>query len=224
MNLALFDLDGTLLAVDSDHAFGEFVVRRGWVDGPRYRQRNDEFLHQYQAGRLDIDAYIEFATAPWRGRSVSELQQLSEAFVEQVVQGALPASARALVRLHQAAGDQVAIVTATNDFITRPIAELLGVADLIATELERDAAGQATGAIRGIAALREGKVTRVQQWLAGRGQRWEDFERSVYYGDSINDLPLLERVSHPVATHPGADLERIARERGWPVLKLFDPA
>ena len=222
MNLTLFDLDGTLLATDSDHAFGEFLVRSGWVDAVQYRRRNDEFFQQYQAGRLDIHAYIEFCTSPWRERSPADLQRFSAAFMEQVVQAALPAASRALVREHQAAGDVVAIVTATNDFITRPIADLLAVSELIATELERDSKGRATGAIRGLPAFREGKVARVQQWLAKRGQDWGDFERTTFYSDSTNDLPLLERVSHPVATQPGVELESIAHERGWPILKLFD--
>ena len=222
MNLTLFDLDGTLLATDSDHAFGEFLVQRGWADAVQYRRRNDEFFQQYQAGRLDIHAYIEFCTSPWRGRNATDLQRLSADFMDQVVRAALPEASRALVRRHQAAGDVVAIVTATNDFITRPIADLLGVPDLIATELERDTTGRATGAIRGIAAFREGKIARVQQWLAKRGQAWDDFERTTFYSDSTNDLPLLERVSHPVATQPGPELARIAGERGWPILKLFD--
>ena len=222
MNLTLFDLDGTLLATDSDHAFGEFLVRKGWADAVQYRRRNDEFFQQYLAGRLDIHAYIEFCTSPWRGRSAADLQRLSADFMEQVVQAALPEASRALVRQHQAAGDVVAIVTATNDFITRPVADLLGVPDLIATELERDAQGHATGAIRGVPAFREGKIVRVQQWLAQRGQSWSDFERTTFYSDSTNDLPLLERVSHPVSTQPGPELARIARERGWPILKLFD--
>ena len=222
MKLTLFDLDGTLLAGDSDHAFGEFLVRCGWADGADYKRRNDEFFNQYQAGRLDINAYIEFCTSPWRHRAAAELEKFSAAFTAQLVQAALPAASRVLVRQHQAAGDQVAIVTATNDFITRPIADVLGVPDLIATELERDAQGRVTGAIRGVPAFREGKITRVQQWLAQRGQRWEDFERTTFYSDSTNDLPLLERVSHPVATQPGHQLEALARERGWPILKLFE--
>ena len=222
MNLTLFDLDGTLLATDSDHAFGEFMVRSGWADAVQYRRRNDEFFQQYQAGRLDIHAYIEFCTSPWRERSPADLQRFSAAFMEQVVQAALPSASRALVREHQAAGDVVAIVTATNDFITRPIANLLAVSELIATELERDSKGRATGAICGLPAFREGKVARVQQWLAKRGQDWGDFERTTFYSDSTNDLPLLERVSHPVATQPGVELESIAHERGWPILKLFD--
>jgi len=129
--------------------------------------------------------------------------------------------ARGLVERHRDAGDLVAIVTATNDFVTRPIADLFGVPTLIATELERDAQGRVTGRIRGTPAFREGKIERVERWLEGLGKRLDGFERSTFYSDSTNDLPLLERVSHPVATNPGQGLETVARERGWPVLKLF---
>ena len=170
MKLVLFDLDGTLLATDSDHAFGEFLVRIGWAHATEFRRRNDEFYLQYQAGRLDIDAYIDFATAPWRTRDGAALARISEAFIEQAIRPALHDSALELVRQHQQAGDVVAIVTATNEFITRPIADLFGVRDLIATELARDAGGQVSGRILGTASFREGKITRLDQWLASRQQ------------------------------------------------------
>ena len=221
MNLTLFDLDGTLLATDSDHAFNEFMVRLGWAGGDEHRRRNDEFYAQYLAERLDIDAYVEFATAPWRDRSPDEIEHASRRFVDEVARPAVQAAAIDLVRRHQANGDLVAIVTATNDFITRPIAELFGVPELIATDLERDARGRVTGRVRGTPSFREGKIDRVGQWLRSRGQDWQDFERSCFYSDSTNDLPLLERVSDPVATNPGPALERIARERGWPIVRLF---
>ena len=221
MRLTLFDLDGTLLPGDSDHAFGEWIIALGWADRVAYQKRNDAFYADYQAGRLDIDAYIEFCTAPWRSRDADALEAASRGFLAQVVQPMLRPSAQELVRRHQAEGDLVVLVTATNDFITRPIAGLFGIEELIATDLARDAAGRALGTIQGVPAFREGKVTRVGQWLSGRGQNLDDFERCTFYSDSTNDLPLLERVSHPVATNPGPALERIACERGWPVLKLF---
>jgi HAD superfamily hydrolase (TIGR01490 family) len=221
MNLALFDLDGTLLPKDSDHAFGEFVITLGWADAQTFRRRNDAFYADYAAGRLDIDAYVEFATAPWRGRSASELGRATERFLELVVRPMLHPAALALVQGHRDAGDLVAVVTATNDFVTRPIAGLFGVGELIATDLQRDAAGRVTGRIEGVPSFREGKVTRVQAWLAARGLALADFERSTFYSDSTNDLPLLECVGEPVATNPGPALLRIAQERGWPVLKLF---
>ena len=221
MNLALFDLDGTLIPKDSDHAFGEFVIGLGWADAETFRRRNDAFYEDYVDGRLDIAAYVDFATAPWRGRPPAELASAQQRFLDAVVTPMLLPAATDLVRHHRQAGDLLAVVTATNDFITRPIAGLLGVEDLIATELARDASGRVTGAIRGTPAFREGKVARVQEWLAARGLQLGDFARSYFYSDSTNDLPLLERVSHPVATNPGPALERIAVARGWPVLKLF---
>jgi HAD superfamily hydrolase (TIGR01490 family) len=221
MNLTLFDLDGTLIPKDSDHAFGEFVITLGWADAREFRQRNDGFYQDYLDGRLDIAAYVDFATSPWRDRSADELARATERFLDLIVRPMLTPAALALVQQHQQAGDQVAIVTATNDFVTRPIARLLGIDELIATDLARDEAGRVTGAIAGVPSFREGKIRRVNDWLAARGQSLGDFERSTFYSDSTNDLPLLERVSHPVATNPGPALERIAHERGWPVLKLF---
>lgn len=221
MKLALFDLDGTLIAKDSDHAFGEFAIAQGWADEQSFRRRNDGFYADYLADRLDIHAYIDFATAPWRDRAADELARASERFIDLVMRPLLHPAALALVQRHHDAGDLVAVVTATNDFITRPIARLFGVRELIATELQRDASGRATGRIEGVPAFRDGKVTRVRQWLAARGLALETFERSTFYSDSTNDLPLLEYVSDPVATNPGPALERIAQERGWPVLKLF---
>ncbi len=221
MKLTLFDLDGTLIPKDSDHAFGEFVITLGWADPGEFRRRNDAFYEDYLAGRLDIDAYVDFATAPWRDRSAAELARATAHFIDVIVRPMVPVAAVELVQGHQRAGDVVAIVTATNDFVTRPIARLLGVDELIATELARDDAGRVTGAIRGVPAFREGKVARLHDWLSARGLALGDFERSTFYSDSTNDLPLLERVSDPVATNPGPALQRIALERGWPVLNLF---
>jgi HAD superfamily hydrolase (TIGR01490 family) len=221
MKLTLFDLDGTLLPGDSDHAFGEFLVAQGYADGERFRARNDAFFADYQAGRLDIASYIDFITGDWRDRRPEQVAALSASYLDRVIRPMLRRTALELVERHRAAGDLIAIVTATNDFITRPIAALFGVPTLIATELERDATGRVTGAIRGVPAYREGKIARVETWLRGLGHRLADFESSTFYSDSTNDLPLLERVSHPVATNPGPALERIAAERGWPVLRLF---
>ncbi len=224
MKLALFDLDGTLLQTDSDHAFNEHLLRLGWADGAAFRRENDRFYEQYQAGVLDIHAYIEFATQPWRARSAAEQEAALHHFVEHIVRPSLPSESFALVQRHRDAGDLLAVVTSTNEHVTRPIATLLGVATLIATELERDGDGRATGAIRGTPSFREGKVVRVREWLASLGRRLEDFERSFFYSDSTNDLPLLEAVTHPVATNPSAALEKVARERGWPVLRFFEAA
>jgi HAD superfamily hydrolase (TIGR01490 family) len=221
VRLALFDLDGTLLPGDSDHAFGAFVVQQGWADAAEFAQGNDAFFADYQAGCLDIQRYVDFATAPWRERPWVEVVALRQRYLEQAIAPMLRPQALALVERHRQAGDSLAIVTATNDFLTRPIAEMFGVSELIATELAHDAAGRVTGRIQGTPSFREGKIARVQQWLAAQGLTLADCECSVFYSDSTNDLPLLECCSHPVATNPSAALERIAHERGWPVLKLF---
>ncbi|HEU5294638.1 MAG TPA: HAD family hydrolase [Burkholderiaceae bacterium] len=222
MKLVLFDLDGTLIAKDSDHAFGGFLVALGWADAAQFAAENDRFYRQYQAGRLDIDAYVDFATRPWRTRAPAEQAVAVERFMREQMVPAIGERARALVRSHLAAGDRVAIATSTNEFITRPIADAFGVDALIATELERDAQGRVTGRIRGVPALREGKLRRVQAWLSAQGLALHDFAASVCYSDSTNDLPLLEAVSEPVATNPSPALAAIARERGWRILDLFE--
>jgi len=221
MNLALFDLDGTLIPGDSDHAFGEFMIAQGWVDADLHRQRNDAFYRQYQAGCLDIDEYIAFTTHAWRHRPLAEQQAASARFMAEVMAPQLLPPAFELLRRHRDAGDLIAIVTATNEYVTRPIAEALGVEHLIAVQLERDGQGAATGRIHGVPSFREGKIDRVHGWLAGLGHRLADFGHSVFYSDSTNDLPLLEIVSEPVATNPSPALEAIAQDRGWRILRLF---
>ena len=222
MNLTLFDLDGTLIEIDSDHAFGEFMVTIGWADADVFRHRNDAFYEDYQAARLDVAAYLDFATAPWRDRPAADALAARERYMREVIDPVLRDSARQLVRRHRDGGDTIAMVTATNEFITRPIADAFGLPTLIALELARDDNGRVTGAVHGIPSFKEGKVVRVEQWLAGQGLRHADFARITVYGDSTNDLPLLEWATHPVATNPSAALAAVARERGWPILKLFE--
>ncbi|MEX8506346.1 HAD family hydrolase [Leptothrix ochracea] len=219
--LCLFDLDGTLLPIDSDHSFGEFMVQIGWADGESFRRTNDAFFAQYQAGTMDLAAYVDFATRVWRSRPLLEAEAARERFMAEVIRPALHGSALALVQQHQEAGDLVAIVTATNEFVTTPIAAALGVSHLLAVELERTAVGGWSGRIQGTPTFREGKVVRVHAWLADLGLRLSDFEQVSVYSDSINDLPLLDMGTHPVATNPGASLETVAHERGWQILRLF---
>jgi HAD superfamily hydrolase (TIGR01490 family) len=221
-NLCLFDLDDTLLPIDSDHAWGEFLTRIGWVDATEFARRNDAFYAQYKAGQLDIHEYIAFATQPLRARTLAECAAAHRQFMAEVIEPALRPSAHALVQSHQVRGDLVALVTATNDFVTAPIARALGIADLLAVRLSRDAGGTITGRIQGTPSYREGKVTRVTEWLAGQGATWADFERISVYSDSVNDLPLLERATEPVATNPTPALRSLAEARGWRILKLFD--
>jgi HAD superfamily hydrolase (TIGR01490 family) len=222
VNLCLFDLDLTLLPIDSDHAWGEFVIGLGWVDADRFREGNDAFYAQYKQGRLDIAAYIAFATAPLRHRSAGELAQAHARFMREVIEPALRPAALRLVAVHRERGDRLAIVTSTNDFITTPIAARFGIDALIAVRLERDAGGAFTGRIEGTPSYREGKVAGVGQWLAESGLGWDDFKRISVYSDSPNDLPLLERATDPVAANPSPELEALARERGWRILKLFE--
>ncbi len=220
-NLALFDLDNTLLPFDSDHAWGEFCVRLGWVDGDSYRLANDRFYAEYRAGTLDMSAYLRFSLAPLVGRSPLELSRAHAEFMHDIVLPQLRPQAVDLVRRHQASGDLCALVTATNDFVTAPIAQAFGIADLIAVQAERDAQGRYTGGWVGVPSFREGKVERTTAWLGQQGLGWQDIAQSWFYSDSINDRPLLEHVSHPVAVHPDALLAELAAQRGWPVLTLF---
>ena len=219
--LALFDLDGTLIPGDSDHAFGEYMVQLGWADADAHRRANDAFYLQYQAGTLDIDAYIDFTTSAWRHRPLAEQAAARARFSGEVMQPQLLPPAFELLRQHQQAGDLVAIVTATNEFITRPIADAFGVPHLLAVRLQRDAQGHATGRIDGVPSFREGKIARVHQWLQSLGHSLADFDASIFYSDSTNDLPLLELVRDPVATNPSPALEAIALQRGWRILRLF---
>jgi HAD superfamily hydrolase (TIGR01490 family) len=221
MNLCLFDLDHTLLPLDSDHAWGEFMIRLGWVEEASFRAGNDAFYRDYQAGTLDIDAYVDFTTAGFRHRSRSEQLQAQKRYMHEVIRPALRPTALALVEEHRAQGDLMALVTATNEFVTRPIAEALGIEHLLAVNLERGPGDTITGRIAGEPTFREGKVRRTAAWLAERGLSWTSFARISAYGDSPNDLPMLERATHPVATNPAPALERIARERGWRIVNLF---
>lgn len=220
MRLALFDLDHTLLPIDSDYAWGVFTQDIGWTDPAVFKDRNDEFYEHYQAGTLDIHDYVRFATEALRLRGPVEAGAAHALFMRTVIRPAMRAEALALVQQHRAAGDQLVIVTATNEFVTGPIAQAFGVEELIAVQLERGPDGWITGEIVGVPSLREGKVKRLVQWLAARGLGWADVE-VTFYSDSTNDLPLLEAVDHPVATNPDVRLRAIAGERGWRILDLF---
>ena len=218
--LTLFDLDYTLLPLDSDHAWGEFTSALGWTDAREFKRRNDAFYAQYQAGTLDLHEYVRFTTDAARRRGPGAAAEAQARFMREVIGPAITPRARALVRGHQQAGDAVVIVTATNEFVTRPIATRLGVPELIAVQLARGADGWITGEIEGVPSFREGKVERVAQWLGARGLNWGDTE-ITFYSDSMNDLPLLERAAYPVATNPDERLRALALARGWRVVDLF---
>jgi len=221
MKLTLFDLDHTLIPADSDYEWGVFTTSLGWNDPVEFTRQNDIFYAQYKAGTLDIHTYIRFATTALRQQGAINSEAAHDHFMRAVVQKAIKPQALDLVRAHQAAGDLVVIVTATNEFVTRPIADAFGVPDLIAINLARDPeTGWFNGEILGTPSFREGKVARVQDWLASQQLSWNDVE-STFYSDSINDLPLLEHVTHPVATNADDRLRSIALERGWRILDLF---
>ena len=218
--ITLFDLDHTLLPIDSDYAWGEFTQQIGWTDPVEFKRRNDEFYQHYIAGTLDVHDYVRFAVEALRTRGPAAYEEAHARFMREWIAPALRPAALDLVRGHQRQGDTVAIVTATNELVTRPIAAAFGVPELIAVELERDASGWINGEIAGVPSMREGKVVRVARWLESLGLDWLDVE-STFYSDSMNDLPLLERVEHPVATNPDPRLRTVALERGWRILDLF---
>jgi HAD superfamily hydrolase (TIGR01490 family) len=219
MRLALFDLDNTLLAGDSDYEWGQFLVDRGVLEREAYESLNRAYYEQYAAGTLDIHEFLGFALRPLAAHEPADLGRWHAEFMQDRIRPMIGAPARGLVRQHQQAGDLCAIITATNSFVTRPIAREFGVEHLIATEPE-SRNGRFTGRVAGTPCFREGKVKRLEEWLAGRGRRLGDFAESTLYSDSHNDLPLLERVSRPVAVDPDETLAARAQERGWAVISL----
>ena len=221
MKLALFDLDHTLLPLDSDHAWGEFTIGLGWHDGAAFRAMNDRFYDQYKMGTLNLAQYIAFTTEGIRRMGKDAALAAHQRFMAEVIAPAITAQTLALLQKHRDAGDTLVLITATNEFVTRPIAQALGFEHLLAVELQKGADGWYNGQIQGVPSFREGKVTRMQNWLAERSSSLQSAASSIFYSDSINDLPLLEQVQTPVATNPDPQLLSIARERDWQVLQLF---
>jgi len=214
--LAIFDLDNTLLRGDSDHAWGRFLIENHIVDGVEYERENERYYAQYQAGTLDIMEFLAFALRPLAQHDRATLDRWHRLYMQSKVLPMITPEARALVEKHRARGDTLLIITATNSFVTAPIAREFGVPHLIATEPEeRD--GRYTGKVAGTPSYREGKVARLQEWLAEHGKT---LAGSWFYSDSHNDLPLLSIVDHPVAVNPDDILQREAQKRGWPVLQL----
>jgi HAD superfamily hydrolase (TIGR01490 family) len=216
MKLALFDLDNTLLEGDSDYEWAQFLIEQGVLDADAYNAKNDYFYDRYKDGTLDIHEFLEFQLAPLAAHSRDKLDEWHGIFMERRIRPIIRAKAIELIARH--ADATRAIVTATNRFITAPIAAELGIDELVATDIE-EVDGKFTGRPRGTPSFREGKIAAVDAWLAAKGRRLEDFE-SWFYSDSHNDLPLLERVTHPVAVDPDATLRAEAERRGWPILSL----
>ena len=216
MRLALFDLDNTLLGGDSDHAWGDYLCERGILDAIAYKARNDAFYQDYLAGRLNITDYLNFSLEILGRTEMAQLDQWHREFMRDCVEPIILAKGEALLAEHREAGDKLLIITATNRFVTAPIAARLGVDTLLATECER-LDGRYTGRTTDVPCFKEGKVTRLTRWLGETGLSLAD---SYFYSDSINDLPLLEQVTHPFAVDPDPNLHAEAEKRGWPVISL----
>lgn len=235
--LALFDLDHTLIPTDSDHEWGRYMIKLGLVDPTAFARDNERFFEDYRNGCLDIHAYLRVAVAPLTQHSRDQLDVWHAQFMQEVIVPQILPQARALVAEHQAQGDLCCLITATNAFVTAPIARALGIEHLLAIDLKTEmhpddmAAGTAddaalrgryTGEIDGIPSFQAGKVTRTEAWLASRGEKLSDFDHSFFYSDSRNDIPLLEKVSDPVATNPDDTLRAHAKAHGWRILELFN--
>jgi HAD superfamily hydrolase (TIGR01490 family) len=218
VSLAIFDLDNTLLSIDSDHAWGEFLLEQGAVDPEAYREANDRFMADYDAGTLDIHAFLAVALQPLVNNSPEQLAAWHQQFMASKIEPHILAKGEELVARHRTRGDTLLIVTATNRFITGPIAERLGIDHLIAVEPEV-VDGRYTGKVSGTPSYREGKVKRLEEWLADKDLT---LDGSWFYSDSHNDLPLLELVDHPVAVDPDDTLREVAEQKGWRIISLRD--
>jgi HAD superfamily hydrolase (TIGR01490 family) len=218
-NLALFDLDNTLLAGDSDYNWSLFLIKQGLLDEKTHHERNEQFYLDYKNGNLDIYKFLAFQLKPLSEHSVADLNALHAEYMDTVIRPMMTKKAQDLVNQHKAQGDLCLVITATNSFVTKPIAQAYGIAHLIGTDPEM-ANGAYTGGVAGVPSFQEGKVTRLQQWLAERGQVLADFERSYFYSDSHNDLPLMKLVTHPVAVDADAKLTDYAQQHGWPQISL----
>lgn len=219
MRLVLFDLDNTLLAGDSDYEWGQFLIDRGMLDRVHYEARNKAFYEDYKAGRLDIYAFLNFSLRPLATHTRAQLDAWHAEYMETRIRPMITPAARALVDRHMQDADLIAIITATNSFITAPIARAFGVQHLIATEPEQ-INGRFTGEVAGTPCFREGKIARLEQFLEHHGTRLDCLTSSRFYSDSLNDLPLLEKVQHPVAVDPDPTLRAHAEAHGWPIISL----
>lgn len=219
MNLALFDLDNTLLAGDSDYNWSLFLIDEGLLDAKTHHDRNEQFYLDYKNGNLDIFAFLKFQLQPLSQHPKKFLDELHVKYMEKVIKPMMTDKAQALVNQHKAAGDLCVVITATNSFVTKPIAAAYGIEHLIGSDPEM-VNGQFTGGVSGVPSFQAGKVTRINQWLADQGQALDDFERSYFYSDSHNDLPLMKLVTNPVAVDADATLTAYAKEHDWPAISL----
>ena len=219
MNLALFDLDNTLLSGDSDFEWAQFLIEQGVLDRELFEAKNLAFYQQYKLGTLNIQEFLDFQLKPLARHPRSLLDAWHGEFMQRKVRPMMGHAARELVAQHRIAGDVCVVITATNSFVTAPIAREFGIEHLIATEPEQ-LDGEFTGRVEGEPSFREGKITRLESWMAQHGWTWNSFADSWFYSDSLNDLPLLARVKNPVAVDPDATLRDHAEKRGWRIMSL----
>jgi HAD superfamily hydrolase (TIGR01490 family) len=219
--LALFDLDNTLLPIDSDHEWGNFLVEKGVVDALAYKKANDYFYSAYKSGTLNIDEFLDFALKPLASHPRKQLDSWHDEFMRVKIEPHIHTKALDLVKRHQEQNHLCCVVTATNSFVTGPIAKRFGVDHLIATEPQINSDGEFTGKVRGLPNFQSGKVAHVEAWLKEQNLSFESVSNSVFYSDSLNDLPLLEKVKEPIATNPDKRLQSLAIERSWKIIHLF---
>ena len=219
MNLAIFDLDNTLLDGDSDYSWGLYLVKKGYLDEREYKEQNQKFFDEYQAGKLDVFAFAEFQFQFLKNNSRKFLNKIRSDYIDEIIKPMILKKAVDLVNQHKEAGDRLLIITATNSFITKPIGELFGIDELIGTDPEEHL-GEFTGKVKGTPSFKEGKVTRLFDWLDEKNLKLVDFEETFFYSDSHNDLALLEAVTNPVVVNGDKVLLEKAHEKNWPKLHL----
>ena len=219
LQLAIFDLDNTLLNGDSDYNWSLFLIEHGVLDSDLYKERNEQFFKEYQSGNLDVIAYCEFQFKTLKDNPRELLDELRSDYVKKIINPMITKEAKDLVESHRKENHKLLIITATNSYITRPIADLFGIEDLIGTDLE-ELNGEFTGKVSGLPSFQEGKIIRLNSWLEKRGLIFEELEKTFFYSDSMNDIPLLEKVSNPVAANPDEILEKKAIKENWPIIYL----
>ncbi|KPN71638.1 HAD family phosphatase [Neisseria sp. 83E34] len=219
-NLAIFDLDNTLINTDSDHSWPQYLMKKGLVDIEYTQKQNDKFYQDYQNGCLNIDEFLKFHLEPLSRFSKEELAKMHEEFVAEFIAPHISMMAKMLVQSHRDTGDELLVISSTNEFIITPICHLFGITNIIGTQLETCSDGRYTGSYIGTPSLKEGKITRLNEWLAARGETLQSYGKTYFYSDSKNDLPLLRLVSDPVAVNPDETLQQEASEKGWPVLNF----
>jgi len=220
MNLAIFDLDNTLLKGDSDYNWALFLIKKGLIEKEAFEKKNEQFFQDYQAGSLDVYEYCGFQFGVLKDNKRDVIEVLRDQYLDEVILPMIPKKAYELVESHRQKGDKLLIITATNSFITKPIGKIFGIQDLIGTDPE-EIDGKFTGKIAGIPSFQEGKIQRLEVWLGLQGLTLKSFEKTFFYSDSINDIPLLERVTHPVATNPDTVLMEKAKTQGWTTIHLW---